>query len=138
MAIRAGDTVFNPSKPEWGQGEVLHMEGDVALVRFHNGAVRKLKASFLEMAGSSAEAQEQPAPAGPENAGGGGDGIISRVLAMLSQAAQAPAGMEERHDETPDPLQGTRDMDGLEKEKERNGLAHALAFSGKDKRNSMA
>ncbi len=89
MEFKTGDRVLNGAKPEWGQGEVLHMEGNAVLVRFDNGSVRKIKSSFLKKEEASLPPlQADKAAAVQEGIPEGEDGIIARVLAMLGESGR--------------------------------------------------
>ncbi|MBP3730478.1 MAG: DUF3553 domain-containing protein [Mailhella sp.] len=96
MPINAGDQVINKAKPEWGHGTVLNMTGNIALVRFHNKTVRKLRADFLapapshkqsfcQQASVSGQAQSKPGPkqTAPDEMADAGP--VAQALAMLKQ-----------------------------------------------------
>ncbi|HJD97575.1 DUF3553 domain-containing protein [Mailhella massiliensis] len=106
MEFREGDSVINPSMPQWGAGEVLNVSEGKVLVRFPHHGVRKVAASFLAMAatGECPEPSLQPeksvrkkAPLAPEkkrmrdtpaqkNFDSGKKGcLVSQALAMLKQ-----------------------------------------------------
>lgn len=59
MEFKVGDAVINQAMPQWGTGDVLHVEGNRAVVDFHRYGVRRMAVSFLAMADTG----ECPEPA---------------------------------------------------------------------------
>ncbi len=92
MGFSSGDRITNRAKPEWGDGEVLHADGGIALVRFANGAVRKLSERFLDLAlpakgaiPSAETAVPDLGQAGPDAQAMDSGGLVAQALAMLRE-----------------------------------------------------